>query len=198
MIEIINTIQEYKDSTGNEKNLFSGTLYYVIEDKSGHFITNNIEGYLKKHDMYEIEKTEPDTPDEPITPEPIDPIPYDKVYTEDELYAKRDALKRILNTSWIDRDAELEARNQLRDINKSIKEYNTLKTEKDRLIQRIPGDVIKDANRYVKVRGEQEDWDLINKTKGYIGYVKKVLNNYSTTYFIDSMINYNKCRCRCR
>ncbi len=51
MIQIFDTLAEYNIYTSNDENLSSGVLYYVKEDGSGHFFTNNIDGENKLYDM---------------------------------------------------------------------------------------------------------------------------------------------------
>lgn len=58
MIQIFDTLAEYNNYTSNDENLSSGTLYYVKEDGSGHFFTNNIEGENKIYDLGKIDNTD--------------------------------------------------------------------------------------------------------------------------------------------
>lgn len=51
MLQTFRTTEEYNNYTGNGENLNSGILYYVEEDNSGHFATNNIDGEYKVYDL---------------------------------------------------------------------------------------------------------------------------------------------------
>lgn len=50
MLEIFNTVEEYNIYTDNNTKLQSDRLYYVKEDGSMHFYTNNIDGEAKIYD----------------------------------------------------------------------------------------------------------------------------------------------------
>lgn len=51
MYKIFDTLSEYNQFTNNGTNLTSGVTYYVKEDSSSHFQTNNIDGEMKKYEM---------------------------------------------------------------------------------------------------------------------------------------------------
>ena len=51
MYKIFDTLTEYNQFTDNGTSLTSGVTYYVKEDGSTHFQTNNIDGEMKKYDM---------------------------------------------------------------------------------------------------------------------------------------------------
>lgn len=44
MLEILNTVEEYINFTSDGQLMNSGDVYYVREDNSAHFITNNVDG----------------------------------------------------------------------------------------------------------------------------------------------------------
>ena len=51
MYKVFDTLQEYNQFTDNGTNLTSGAIYYIKEDGSTHFQTNNIDGEEKVYDM---------------------------------------------------------------------------------------------------------------------------------------------------
>lgn len=51
MIRVFENLQEYNTFTNNGQNLVSGDLYWVKGEKSAFFLTNNIDGEVKKYDM---------------------------------------------------------------------------------------------------------------------------------------------------
>lgn len=51
MIRIFKNLEEYNTFTNNGHDLMSGDLYWVEDNKSAFFLTNNIDGYVKKYDM---------------------------------------------------------------------------------------------------------------------------------------------------
>lgn len=51
MIRIFKNLEEYNTFTNNGQDLVSGDLYWVEDNKSAFFLTNNIDGYVKKYDM---------------------------------------------------------------------------------------------------------------------------------------------------
>ena len=51
MYKVFDTLEEYNQFTDNGANLTSGAIYYVKEDGSTHFQTNNIDGEEKVYDM---------------------------------------------------------------------------------------------------------------------------------------------------
>ena len=51
MYKIFDTLEEYNQFTDNGTNLISGVTYYVKENSSSHFQTNNIDGEMKKYEM---------------------------------------------------------------------------------------------------------------------------------------------------
>lgn len=51
MLEIFNTVEEYNIYTENNTKLESDRLYYIKEDNSGHFYTNNVDGEAKIYDL---------------------------------------------------------------------------------------------------------------------------------------------------
>jgi len=50
MIFIYNTKEDYNFATDNGKNITSGNIYFIKEDGSTHFITNNISGTTTDYD----------------------------------------------------------------------------------------------------------------------------------------------------
>ena len=55
MYKIFDTLEQYNNFTNDGANLTSGVTYYVKEDGSSHFQTNNIDGEIKKYDMIDNE-----------------------------------------------------------------------------------------------------------------------------------------------
>ena len=55
MYKIFDTLEQYNKFTNDGTNLTSGVTYYVKEDGSSHFQTNNIDGEIKKYDMMDNE-----------------------------------------------------------------------------------------------------------------------------------------------
>ena len=53
MIKIFDTLEKYNTYTNNGQNLESGFLYYVKEDNSTHYYTNNIDGVSTIYDTVE-------------------------------------------------------------------------------------------------------------------------------------------------
>lgn len=53
MIKIFETLEKYNTYTNNGQNLESGDLYYVKEDNSTHYLTNNIDGVTTIYDTVE-------------------------------------------------------------------------------------------------------------------------------------------------
>ena len=53
MIKIFETLEKYNTYTNNGQNLESGFLYYVKEDNSTHYYTNNIDGVSTIYDSVE-------------------------------------------------------------------------------------------------------------------------------------------------
>lgn len=53
MIRIFKNLEEYNTFTNNGQDLVSGDLYWVEDNKSAFFLTNNIDGYVKKYDMFD-------------------------------------------------------------------------------------------------------------------------------------------------
>lgn len=53
MIKIFETLEKYNTYTNNGQNLESGDLYYVKEDNSTHYLTNNIDGVTTIYDSVE-------------------------------------------------------------------------------------------------------------------------------------------------
>lgn len=53
MIKIFETLEKYNTYTNNGQNLESGDLYYVKEDNSTHYLTNNIDGVTTIYDAVE-------------------------------------------------------------------------------------------------------------------------------------------------
>ena len=53
MIRIFKNLEEYNTFTNNGQDLVSGDLYWVEENKSAFFLTNNIDGNVKKYDMFD-------------------------------------------------------------------------------------------------------------------------------------------------
>jgi hypothetical protein len=51
MLQVFNTKEEYDKFIENDPILKSGILYYIKEDNSGHFATNNIEDEYKIYDI---------------------------------------------------------------------------------------------------------------------------------------------------
>ena len=51
MIRIFKNLEEYNTFTNNGQDLVSGDLYWVEDNKSAFFLTNNIDGNVKKYDM---------------------------------------------------------------------------------------------------------------------------------------------------
>ena len=51
MLQVFNTKEEYNKFIENDPILKSGILYYIKEDNSGHFATNNIEDEYKIYDI---------------------------------------------------------------------------------------------------------------------------------------------------
>jgi hypothetical protein len=51
MYQIFDTLEQYNQFTNNGTNLTSGVTYYVKENSSSHFQTNNIDGEMKKYEM---------------------------------------------------------------------------------------------------------------------------------------------------
>ena len=51
MIRIFKNLEEYNAFTNNGHDLMSGDLYWVEDSKSAFFLTNNIDGDVKKYDM---------------------------------------------------------------------------------------------------------------------------------------------------
>ena len=51
MLQVFNTKEEYNNFIENDPILKSGILYYIKEDNSGHFATNNIEDEYKIYDL---------------------------------------------------------------------------------------------------------------------------------------------------
>ena len=51
MIRIFENMEEYNTFTHNGKNMVSGDLYWVKENKRAFFLTNNIDGEIKSYDM---------------------------------------------------------------------------------------------------------------------------------------------------
>lgn len=51
MYKIFDTLEQYNQFTNNGTNLTSGITYYIKEDGSTHFQTNNIDGEMKKYEM---------------------------------------------------------------------------------------------------------------------------------------------------
>lgn len=51
MYKIFDTLEQYNQFTDNGTNLTSGVTYYVKEDSSSHFQTNNIDGEEKVYNM---------------------------------------------------------------------------------------------------------------------------------------------------
>ena len=51
MYKVFDTLEEYNQFTDNGTNLTSGAIYYIKEDGSTHFQTNNIDGEEKVYDM---------------------------------------------------------------------------------------------------------------------------------------------------
>lgn len=54
MILIFETENEYNTYTSNNTDLDAGVLYYIKEDNTAHFITNNIDGNLKIYNLLSI------------------------------------------------------------------------------------------------------------------------------------------------
>ena len=52
MIRIFKDLEEYNAFTNNGHDLVSGDLYWVEDNKSAFFLTNNIDGDVKKYDMF--------------------------------------------------------------------------------------------------------------------------------------------------
>lgn len=53
MIRIFKNLEEYNTFTNNGQDLVSGDLYWVEDNKSAFFLTNNIDGNVKKYDMFD-------------------------------------------------------------------------------------------------------------------------------------------------
>ena len=53
MIRIFKNLEEYNTFTNNGKNMVSGDLYWVKENKRAFFLTNNIDGEVKSYDMFD-------------------------------------------------------------------------------------------------------------------------------------------------
>ena len=53
MIKIFDTLEQYNTYTNNGQNLVSGFMYYVKEDDSTHYYTNNIDGVSTIYDSVE-------------------------------------------------------------------------------------------------------------------------------------------------
>lgn len=53
MIRIFKNLEEYNTFTHNGKNMVSGDLYWVKENKRAFFLTNNIDGEVKSYDMFD-------------------------------------------------------------------------------------------------------------------------------------------------
>ena len=51
MLQVFNTKEEYNTYTDNNTKLDSGILFYIKEDKTAHFSTNNIDGEYKIYDL---------------------------------------------------------------------------------------------------------------------------------------------------
>lgn len=51
MIRIFENMEEYNTFTNNGKNMVSGDLYWIKENKSAFFLTNNIDGEITSYDM---------------------------------------------------------------------------------------------------------------------------------------------------
>ena len=51
MLKIFDTKEEYNKYSQNNTNLDSGVLYYVKENRNAHFLTNNIDGENKVHNL---------------------------------------------------------------------------------------------------------------------------------------------------
>lgn len=60
MLKIFNTLQEYNTYTNNGQDLKSGYIYYVKEDNSTHFFTNNIDGEAKVYNGGDTESISTD------------------------------------------------------------------------------------------------------------------------------------------
>ena len=62
MIRKFKNIEEYNTFTHNGKDMVSGDLYWVEDNKSAFFLTNNIDGEVKSYDMFD------EIPEEYIVP----------------------------------------------------------------------------------------------------------------------------------
>lgn len=62
MIRIFENLEEYNTFTHNGKDMVSGDLYWVKENKRAFFLTNNIDGEVKSYDMFD------EIPEEYIVP----------------------------------------------------------------------------------------------------------------------------------